>query len=255
MLNRRELLEMLTAAVAAPRDYPIRKPRVEPLWRSPENYPNALEATSEGLWLGEQITDTAYLLDWKTGKILRKIVTESSNTSGIAFGGNFLWMAANGSALRREPRPTDASSGTVLKVNPETGRTLARHPIPGGGGVHGLTWAEDTLWITTLRNKSLTQVNSDFSIRHSIPVSLDRAHGLAWDQGSIWCMFSNDYVLHKLDVTAGRILEAIQLSRSDPDPHGMTMHNGIFYYTDAGIGPGGENTESLYAGYVCRLHL
>ena len=58
----------------------------------------------------------------------------------MAYGGGYLWMAANGPALRREPRPTDAKTGRVLKVDPETGKTLARHPIPGGGGVHGLTW-------------------------------------------------------------------------------------------------------------------
>ena len=86
-------------------------------------------------------------------------------------------------------------------------------------------------------------------------MTLGRAHGLAWDDGSIWCMFSNDYVIHRLDAKDGRIMEAIQLSRSDPDPHGMTLHQGVFYYTDAGIGPGGVDTKSRYSGYICRLHL
>ncbi|MCY3775439.1 MAG: hypothetical protein OXH11_05615, partial [Candidatus Aminicenantes bacterium] len=220
-----------------------------------DRYPNALEATAEGLWVGEQLTNKAYLLDWKTGKVLQEVPTESTNTSGMAYGGGFLWMAANGPALRRAPRPTDATTGRILQVDPATGKTLARHPVPGGGGVHGLTWAENTLWITTLRRKSLTQVDPDFRVLHSIPVTLGRAHGLAWDDGSIWCMFSNDYVIHRLDAKDGRIMEAIQLSRSDPDPHGMTMHQGVFYYTDAGIAPGAVDSNSRYSGYICRLHL
>lgn len=255
MLNRRELLELLLARALAPESYPIRKPRVEPLWRSPDAYPNALEATDDGLWVGEQITNVAYLLDWETGKVLRKVPTESTNTSGMAFGGGFLWMAANGPALRRETRPTDAKTGAILKVDPQTGQTLERHPVPGGGGVHGLNWANNSLWITTLRQKSLTQVDPDFKVLHSIPVTLGRAHGLAWDRDSIWCMFSNDFVIHRLYSKDGRILEAIQLDKSDPDPHGMTLHKGTFYYTDAGIAPGGGDNGSRYAGYICRLHL
>ena len=42
MFYRREFLEMLAAAALGPRDYPVRTPRVEPLWPSPDNYPNAL---------------------------------------------------------------------------------------------------------------------------------------------------------------------------------------------------------------------
>ena len=77
------------------------------LFRSPDGHPNALEATPEGLWVGEQTTDRAYLLDWKNGEILKKVETESSNTSGIAYGGGYLWMAANGGPIGRLARPDE----------------------------------------------------------------------------------------------------------------------------------------------------
>jgi hypothetical protein len=35
------------------------------------------------------------------GKVLRKVQTESSNNSGIAFGNGYLWMAATGKAVGR----------------------------------------------------------------------------------------------------------------------------------------------------------
>ena len=256
IFTRREVLVLLAAGALAAKDYRVRRPKVEPLWKSPDGHPNALEATEEGLWVGEQVTDVAYLLDWESGKVLRKIPTESSNTSGMASGGGFLWMAANGRATWRKPRPTDAKTGKVVKIDAQTGKTVARYPIPGGGGVHGLTWAENSLWVTTLRQKSLTRVDVNFNILDSIPVTLSRAHGLAWDNDSIWCVFSNDYVIQRLDAKDGTILEAVQLSRgSDPDPHGMTRYKGTFYYCDAGIAPGSVDNESQYAGYICRLHL
>ena len=261
MLTRRETLGVLAAGALAAADHPVRKPKIELLWKSPDPHPNALAETQEGLWVGDQITDNAHLLDWETGRVIRKVPTESSNTSGLAYGGGFLWMAANGPAkplpFGREARPTDAKSGEVIKADPMTGKTIARYPVPGGGGVHGITWVENSLWITTLKLKSLTQVDVNFKILRSIPVTLDRAHGFVWDKGTIWCMFSDDYVIQRLDAKDGRILEEVQLTRGvDPDPHGMTLHKGVFYYSDAGMLVGLKGASgSKYAGYICKFRL
>jgi streptogramin lyase len=252
--RRREFLAgLLVAPFLAVNNAPTRPARVTKLFKSPDGHPNALETSKEGLWIGEQTTDCAYLVDWE-GKVLRKVETESSNTSGIAYGGGFLWMAANGKAIGRPSKPTDANTGEILKVNPSTGQTLARYPIPGGGGVHGLEFSEGTLWITSLQLRKLSQVDpKDFRLLHQIPVHLDRAHGLAWDHGAIWCMHTSDRVVHKLDAKTGRIQEKIVLTKNDPDPHGMCLYKGHLYYCDAGIAPGGVSNESPSAGYVCRI--
>ena len=95
------------AALAATDKVPTRAAKVVKLFRSPEGHPNGLETSPEGLWIGEQVSDRAHLVDWK-GKLIRTVETESSNTSGIAFGGGYLWMAANGRATHRPAKPTDA---------------------------------------------------------------------------------------------------------------------------------------------------
>jgi hypothetical protein len=201
MIERRTFLAgMLGSAAAAAKEPTTRSAKVTKLWKSPDGHPNALETTPEGLWVGEQTTDRAYLLDWKTGKILKKVDTESSNTSGLAYGGGFLWMGANGKAIGRDPKPTDAKTGDIVKVDPETGKTVARYPVPDGGGVHGVLYVDGTLWMTCFKWKSLVQVDAKtFKVIHQIPVALGRAHGLAWDPPGIWCMFSNDFVIQKLD--------------------------------------------------------
>jgi len=253
-MDRRQFLCPLLAAPFAWADgVRNRSAKVVRLFQSPDGHPNGLEATSEGLWIGEQVTDRAYLVDWQ-GRVLKRVETESSNTSGIAYGGGFLWMAANGKATWRPPRPSDATSGEVLKVDPATGKTLARYPIPGGGGVHGLEFAAGKLWLTSLKIQKLSQVDpSDFRLLHQIPVHLGRAHGLAWDRGAIWCMHSSDRQIHKLDARDGRLIERIVLSKEDPDPHGMCLHNGHLYYCDAGVAPGAVSNQSPAAGYVCRI--
>src|SRR5215467_3241738 len=253
MIRRRTFLALVVASCARAADFPSRQAKVVKLFRSPDGHPNGLETVAEGFWIGEQITDRAHLVDWN-GKLLHSIETESSNTSGIAFGDGAVWMAANGPAVGRAPRPADSKEGDVVKADPKTGKTLARFPVPGGGGVHGLEFAEGTLWVTSLKLQKLSQVDpKDFHVIHQIPVHLGRAHGLAWDPPGIWCMHSTDRVIHKLDARDGRILEQITLAKDDPDPHGMCMYNGHLYYCDAGIAPGGKSNGSPSAGYVCRI--
>jgi len=253
MIHRRSFLALLAASGVRAGDFPSRPAKVVKLFRSPDGHPNGLETAAEGFWIAEQVTDRAHLVDWN-GKLLHSIETESSNTSGIAFGDGAVWMAANGPAVGRPPRDTDAKSGEVVKADAKTGKTLARYPVPGGGGVHGLEFAEGTLWLTSLKIRKLSQVDpKDFHVIHQIPVHLDRAHGLAWDPPGIWVMHSTDRVIQKLHSADGRILEQITLSKDDPDPHGMCMYKGHLYYTDAGIAPGGVSNGSPSAGFVCRI--
>src|SRR5262249_47686876 len=100
MLHRREFvftsgLATLVSRAWGAKDAPTGAAKVVKLFRSPEGHPNALETAKEGFWIGEQTTDRAHLVDFQ-GKLIRSLGAESSNTSGLAYGGGYLWMAANG---------------------------------------------------------------------------------------------------------------------------------------------------------------
>jgi len=254
--NRRTFLSLpLAAALQAADRVPTHRAKVTKLFRSPEGHPNALEATPQGLWVGEQISDRAYLLDWKTGEVLKKVDTESSNTSGMAYGGGYLWMAANGGPLGRLPRPDEPRYGRVVKVDPETGRTIGVYTAPDEGGVHGLVWADNSLWMTCFKWKVIARVDPDtFKVIHKFPLHLTRPHGLAWDPPGMWVGYSNDWVFLKQDSNDGRVLEVVTLEKGkDPDPHGMDMYQGKMYYCDAGIAPPGIASGSPWAGHICRI--
>src|SRR5450755_422412 len=134
MIRRRAFMSsLLVAGLQAKGRVPIRPARVTRMFKSPDAHPNALEATPEGLWVGEQVTDIAYLLDWKTGEVLKKVPTESSNTSGMAYGGGYLWMGANGGPVLRQPRPDELKYGRIVKVDVETGRTVGVYRVPDEG--------------------------------------------------------------------------------------------------------------------------
>jgi len=110
----------------------VRKAKTTTLFKSPEGYPNAITATKEGLWIGEQKTDHACLVDWN-GKLLKTVTTESKNTSGMGIGGGYIWMGAN--AAPNGIFQTDMSA-----------KTISHRQIPlGGGGCHGVEYVNGKL--------------------------------------------------------------------------------------------------------------
>ena len=243
------------AASRKPAPVPTRQAKIERLFKAPDLHPNALEAAPDGLWIGDQVSERVFKVDWQTGKVLHEVQTESHNTSGLAVGGGYLWLNANGGVSgRRPPRPTDKPFGEIIQADITTGRTVKVYDPPWGG-VHGNVWVEksQTLWTVALNISALAELDPKDNLRvlRLIPVKGDRPHGLEWDNGHIWCLFAGDRLVQKLDVDSGRVLEVIKLSpTSDPDPHGMCIHDGYMYYCDAGLTAPGPGSEPAM---VCRF--
>jgi streptogramin lyase len=244
-----------SAAKTAP--VPTRPAKVERLFKAPDLHPNALEAAPDGLWIGDQVSERVFKVDWATGKVLHEVQTESHNTSGIAVGGGYLWLNANGGVSgRRPPRPTDRNFGEIVQADLKTGKTIKVYDPPWGG-VHGNVWVEQTktLWTVALNISALAELDPQDNLRvlRMIPVKGDRPHGLDWDNGAIWCLFAGDRLVQKLDPTSGKVLEIVKLSpTADPDPHGMCIHGGYMYYCDAGLTAPGPGSEPAM---VCRFKM
>lgn len=229
-------------------------PRFEPLFRAPYALPNGLQLTPEGLWIADQISDRVALVtmatpnDYGVTKLVREVASESSNTSGLAFGDGALWLAANGpGTLWRAPRPTDATSGEILKVDPQTGRTLQRWPLPGGGGTHGIEYdpfEPRTLWLTTLKQQTLSKVHiDDWSVQTVLPLPYGRAHGVVRVADGVWVVHTADRVIVKLDPQTGAELDRITVPKEHPEPHCLSADGDNLLYCDA------------TSGWIVRIHL
>src|SRR6187549_3382280 len=51
---------------------PVRKIKTTPLFKSPEGYPNGIAVAPDGLWICEQKSDNAVLVDW-SGRLLKTL--------------------------------------------------------------------------------------------------------------------------------------------------------------------------------------
>lgn len=224
-----------------------RQVKTTPLFKSPEGYPNAIAVAPEGLWIGEQKSDNAHLVDWN-GKVLNTVKTESKNTSGIAYGQGHVWMAAN--AAPQGIFQTDTSSKTISH------RQIPLGPADNGGGCHGLHYVDGKLWIAALRLRAILRVDAaSWQPEFLIPYNVPRAHGVAWDNGAIWMVTGDEHGagLIRYDAATGRTLEAVRFAETDADPHGLALHDGVLYSCDAGIHPGWPENKSATHGYIFRI--
>jgi len=138
-------------------------------------------------------------------------------------------------------------------------KTISHRQIPlGGGGCHGLEYVDGKLWIAALRLRGILRVDAkSWEPEYLIPYNVPRAHGVAWDNGSIWLVTGSEEGagLIKYDAASGSVLETVQFAEPYPDPHGLAMREGTLYTCDAGIHPGWPENKSTAAGYICRIEI
>ena len=208
-------------------------PRIEKLFVTPGPHPNGLQAATDGLWAIDQSDNHVYKLSYRDGSVLARMKTDGDRASGITLGGGFMWIASTYNCK-------------ILKLDPETGETVAEFETPGAGiigqrqddpnavstGAHGLEWVEDKLWIATPPSQTLYQVEpSTWEVLKSFKTPGGRPHGLAWDNGYMWLADTTMEEIHKIDPNTGKVVETIEDVK--PPPHGMTIYEGVLWYCDA----------------------
>jgi glutamine cyclotransferase len=204
------------------------------MFDAPGPQPNGLQATPDGLWILDQVTNQVSLVSY-TGEVLRTFDTESDRGSGITQMGEALWLASTYNCK-------------ILKVDKASGQTLAEFDTPGAAktGAHGLEVRDGKLWIATPPSATIYQVdiaNGGFEVLRSIPAPGNRPHGLAWAGDDLWCVETNHRAIYRLNPHTGQQTGKIEIPAPYPEPHGMTLWAGYFWYCDA------------HTRAVCRLPL
>src|SRR3954447_15389069 len=243
-------------------EVPTYKAKVEKLFKSPDRYPNALEAMPDGLWVGDQVSERVLKMDWQTGKVLADFIAEAHNTSGLAVGGGYLWIGCNGggTAAQTRPftRPFDKSYGEIVQCDMVTGKQVSGYRTPWGSQ-HGTAWAKDTnkLWAVSPGLGFAAELDPKDNLRLLRMVNIGMAgtpHGIEVIGDNVWIMYAADRIVKKFDMS-GKLLETWKLAVADPDPHGMCIHDNYCYYCDAGLGGGRTPSPGTIPQIICRFPL
>ena len=205
------------------------------MFKSPGMYPNALAVMTDapgGLWIGQQkITaansktynlpvlpdadEAAWLVDWN-GKLVKTVMTNCRNCSGMAYGNKCVWMGANADPLG------------IFQVD-MNGKQISHRQIPlgieNGGGCHGVKWHNGKLWIASTRLGGIMRVDPTSWVPEVlIRVSSEerpRLHDVAFDnEGNIWVVNGNNSTsyaegrmgVNKYDGKTGQLLMTVDLA-------------------------------------------
>jgi hypothetical protein len=267
---------------------PRRKATTTKLFLTPPSWPNAITADPDGhgFWVQQQKHDstpeTAWLLDMH-GKVLKSVVTQCVDCSGMAVGNGYVWSGANGASVHNPTNPpvegvfqTDMNSKTISQ------RQIPFGPKDNGGSCHGLAWENadgGRLWIQANRLEALVRMNPvTWECDYMFPAArVDRLHGIEVDGAYIWQVYGTQnrdmpgyagYTpgLVKYDIKTGRPVEFVDFVPGSCDMHDVAVLNGQLYGVDAGEHPGWPITgeynrpgwpglNSPSAGWVFRIDI
>lgn len=288
MLNKRHFLTGTIAAAistAVAKAQPAEPPpraiahgmmKTTRMFKAPPGYPNGMAVAPEGLWLAQQkvsgdnakqyglpepddLREAAWLVDWN-GKLLKTVMTNSRNCSGMAYGDGCVWMMAN-----RSPYG-------CFQVD-MNGNQISHHQIPlglpgqHGGGSHGAQWHDGKLWIAALRPKLLLRVDPktwtpEVAISANTRPDRPRSHDMTFDSdGNIWLVNGNNSKnykegkpgLVKYDGKTGQVIGNYDFLPGSCDPHGLEFHNGTLISCDSGLHPGWPANDSPHSGWVFKI--
>jgi hypothetical protein len=209
--------------------------------------PNDMEFAPNGdLWILDQVdqpTNKVFTLDGATGAIKSEVLTDGLHSSGITLGNGAWWITSTKGDGKDPPQ--------TLKVDPKTGKTLKKWTTPGWGfygmvttpsGGHGVKWVDGKYWMAVPASGKLMLMEPETgAIIRSIRAPVARTHGIAWDNGFLWVIGSDDDEIYKVDARDGRLVSKIKLTKEDPNLHGLCMKDGVLWYCDAD------------SGWVCKL--
>jgi len=270
-MKRRNFLALAAAAplTAAVPTRKVGKPEI--VYKSPGPHPNGLQATADGLWIMDQGNNRVYLVAFADGKVLREFDTQADKASGITFDGEALWLASTynrliirvsamtgatlseyytpgagviyrmtGDAPARSSPLAKPAEAPAPKKTANADRWPARSP---GTGAHGLEWRDGRLWMATPPSRTLYRIDPmNWIVEQKFATAANRPHGMGWEGKYLWLTDSNLNAFFKHDPATGEIVEKIQLSDTDPLPHGMTVWNNVMWYCDD-------------VGVICKLKL
>ena len=153
--------------------------------------PGAVTFANDTLWIAGAYGESFGSIDTQTWKVKQVFKGKqrqgpgSQSYSSIAHDGHHLWIAWHWFRYQLPVSETQV----LLKVVPESGKVVARYPLPGGtrpDGTHGLTWDGERLW--HMKDQKLVSIDplTGRVIGKYVLEELRRPSGLAWVHDALW---------------------------------------------------------------------
>lgn len=153
----------------------------------------------------------------KVGDVLKSINTPGPCPTGLAFDGNYLWLA-------------DFFTKKIYKISPETGKVLKSFDTPGNHP-EGLAWDGKFLWHIDTGEKSMYRLDPETGQALSILESnSSNPRDLAWDGKYVWIVDYKRDLLIKVSPEDGMMVQ--NFPSPAREPAGLTFDGKYLWVTD-----------------------
>jgi streptogramin lyase len=165
-------------------------------------------------------------LDPQTGHPIGAPITTPASPGSIALSDDAVWVSQ-----RHGPGIAD----DLLKLDPETGQTLALTPVPDG--ISSLTTSPSAVWIANRRRARVQRVDLDTAaIVDTLTVGSSHSEDAVYGDGGLWLATPRDGTVYKLPHGE---LPPIPISVGKA-PRQLALGKGVVYVTN-------YNSSDLYA--------
>jgi hypothetical protein len=153
--------------------------------------PGALSFVNRQLWVAGSYGESFGSIDtqnWQIQRVFKGKQLEdraSQSYSSMVFDGQHLWIVWHWFKYKMPVSETQV----LLKVEPETGKVVARYAAPAGTRndlTHGLTWDGSVLWHAKDNRLSAIDPATGQVVAGYVLPQLKRPSGLAWDGQALW---------------------------------------------------------------------
>ena len=207
--------------------------------------PSGMTVDANGsLWINSTHSGLIFNCSSEDGKVIAKYASPGNGT--------IYHLKGDPPPARSPLPPAYPPANEAAKKGPGKGRgeplppgqvpLTATAANPGEGG-QGMEFRDGLLYTAILPTRRVYVVEpKTWEVQSMWQLAGNRAHGVGWEDDTLWVADSNWRAFFRHDRKTGEIIEKIQLTEKDPLIHGVTVHDGHLWYCDD-------------VGYICNFKL
>lgn len=185
--------------------------------------------TDDAVWVASTKPNAVLRIDPATNRVLATVKVSGEACSGLASGFGSIWV------------PVCGKKTALVRIDAAKNTISAALPIPPAGPEGGIATSEDSVWMVTDKNGTLTRI--DPSVNHarqkiSIPSG---SYNPLFSNGVVWITGVESDLLTAVDAGTGKVLESVRVG---PKPRFLTSGGGSIWTLNQGDGSVSRVDES-----------
>lgn len=177
--------------------------------------------TDDAVWVASTKPYAVHRIDPATNRIVATVLVSGEACSGLASGFGSIWV------------PLCGKKPELVRIDAAKCVITATLPIPPAGPEGGITASEDSVWLVTDKNGTLSRIDpSTNSLREKISIP-SGSYNPIFSNGIVWITGVESGVLTAVDAITGKILKSVPVGLK---PRFLTSGGGSVWTLNQGDG-------------------